>query len=84
MAVQWTRLRYMEGGDHVNVEQSHINTKVEGVLCVGRPIRFKLVSDSDVTPEWLKLHLVPGIASFYDINAIVLVLACSTIVMGKS
>ena len=60
---------------YVNVEQPHVDTKVEGVLCVGGPIRYKLVPDSGVTPEWLKLHVVPGISSFYDNDSFLLVLA---------
>ena len=60
---------------YVNVEQPHIDTKVEGVLCVGGPIRYKLVPDSGVTPEWLKLHVVPSIASVYDIDSLLMVFA---------
>ena len=60
---------------YVNVEQPHIDTKVEGVLCVCGPIRYKLVPDSGVTPEWLKLHVVPGISSFYDNDSLLMGLA---------
>ena len=57
------------------MEQPHINTKVEGVLCVGGPIKYKLLPDSGVTTDWLKTNMIHGIVSFNNNEALALVLA---------
>jgi hypothetical protein len=38
---------------------------VEGYLCVGGPIAYKLVENSNVTLEWLYHNVVPGIFAHY-------------------
>jgi hypothetical protein len=42
--------------------------KVQAALCVGGPIKYKLVDGSGITPAWCNEHVVPGIRRFYGNN----------------
>jgi hypothetical protein len=46
---------------YVNVEQPHIEAKVESILCVGGPVSYKLIAECGITAEWIYKHVVPGI-----------------------
>jgi hypothetical protein len=63
---RWKRSSRRTVDRYVNVDQPHIDAKVEAVLCVGGPIKYVLQDDSGVTVQWLKQHVVPGITAFYD------------------
>jgi hypothetical protein len=51
---------------YVNVDQLHIDAKVEAVLCMRGPKKYELVDNSGVTVPWLLEHFVLEIRSFYD------------------
>jgi hypothetical protein len=52
-------------GRYVDINQPQIDGKVEGYLCEGGPIAYKLVENSNVTLVWLYHTVVPGIFAHY-------------------
>jgi hypothetical protein len=61
---------------YISVDQPQIDAKVEAVLCVGGPIQYALVDNSGISPEWLKINVVPGLTEkFGPLNTIAMVLA---------
>ena len=60
---------------YVNVEQPLADARVQSALCVGGPMRYKLVPDSGITTQWIKIHVIPGITDYYEDDALGMVLA---------
>ena len=54
---------------YIDVKQEYMDGKVQAALCVGGPIKYKLVHGSNITPDWCNEHVVPGIRSFYGNNS---------------
>ena len=55
---------------YINVKQLPTDGKVAGVLCVGQPVKYKLMAGTEVTRAWLLANVVPGIHEhFSDDNA---------------
>jgi hypothetical protein len=50
---------------YLNLEQPHINAKVESILSVGGPVIYKLIAECVITVEWIYEHLVPVIYKCY-------------------
>ena len=46
---------------YIDVKQLSIDAKVAGVLCVGGPIKYKMVEGVNLTDDWLFEHVVPNI-----------------------
>ena len=65
---RWKRNSRRISDRYVDVAQHYIDAKVAAALCVGGPVRYKLVDGSGVTKAWLRNIVVPGIASFFDEN----------------
>jgi hypothetical protein len=54
---------------YINVKQEYRDAKVHAALCVGGPIKYKLVDGCGITPAWCIEHVVPGICRYYGNNA---------------
>ena len=50
---------------YVDVDQKWLDGKVAAALCVGGPIKYVLLEGSDVSLEWIRENVVPGITKFY-------------------
>ena len=60
---------------YVDIEQQFIDAKVGGSLCVGGPVKYKLVPHSGITDDWLLHNVVPHIANHFTNSNLPLVLA---------
>ena len=45
---------------------SYGNGKVASVLCVGRPVRYQLKADTEVSHAWLLANIVPGFCEHFE------------------
>lgn len=67
---------------YLDVEQEFVDARVHAALCVGGPIKYKLVDDSGVTSAWYDQYAVPGIKKHFgtdtisDVLALPLLFAC--------
>lgn len=68
---------------YLDVENQFVDAKVQAALCVGGPIKYKLLDGSGVTTDWCNEHVVPGIREYYgndntisDVLALPLLYAC--------
>jgi hypothetical protein len=50
---------------YLDVEQEFVDAKVEAALCVGGPIKYKLVDGSGITSAWYDEYVVPGIKQYF-------------------
>ena len=50
---------------YVDPDQKWLDGKVAAALCVGGPVKYVLVEGSDVSIEWVRVNVVPGITRFF-------------------
>jgi hypothetical protein len=55
-------------GRYIDINQPHVDGRVESLLCVGGPIAYRLIAESGATMEWLYASVVPGIVACYGVN----------------
>jgi hypothetical protein len=61
---------------YIDVKQEFMDAKVQAALCVGGPIKYKLVPGSGITNDWCNKYVVPGICEYFgNLNPICNVLA---------
>jgi hypothetical protein len=60
---------------YVDIEQQFIDAKVGGALCVGGPVKYKLVPHSGISEDWLLHNVVPHIANHFGNSNLPQVLA---------
>jgi hypothetical protein len=63
---RWRRDTTRIVNTYINVKQEYLDAKVQAALCVGGPIRYKLVDGSGITDAWCKQYVCPGICKFYS------------------
>ena len=51
---------------YINPGQVYTDAKVEGLLCVGGPVKYKLKEGVEIADEWLFQHVVPNIHNRYS------------------
>jgi hypothetical protein len=72
---RWKRTRRVVDR-YLDVEQQFVDAKVQASLCVGGPVKYKLLDDCGITTDWLLENVVPGIREYYgEANTISIVLA---------
>lgn len=62
---RWKRDNSRTVSHYIMVEQAYIDAKVAASLCVGGPVKYKMVEGGGLSSDWLLTHVVPGIAAFY-------------------
>jgi hypothetical protein len=61
---------------YIDVKQEYMDAKVQAALCVGGPIKYKLVAGCGITKAWCNKYVVPGICQYFgNTNPICHVLA---------
>lgn len=80
---RWKRNSGRTVDRYIDVRQAFIDAKVQGVLCVGGPIRYSLVADCGLSRVWCDENVVPGLRRFFghsstvpDLLALPLLFAC--------
>jgi hypothetical protein len=53
---------------YLDVEQEFVDAKVQAALCVGGPIKYKLVEGSGVCSAWYDQYVVPGIKEYFGVD----------------
>jgi hypothetical protein len=55
---------------YIDPKQQYMDAKVQAALCIGGPIRYKLVEGTGITSNWLHNVVVPGICNKYNYNSV--------------
>jgi hypothetical protein len=62
---RWKRTRRVVDR-YLDVLQEYVDAKVQAALCVGGPIRYKLVEGSGISIDWYLENVVPSIRAYYS------------------
>ena len=62
---RWKRNNNRVVNIYIDPKQQYMDGKVQAALCVGGPVKYKLVDGSGITKGWCEEHVVPGIVRFF-------------------
>lgn len=51
---------------YISPEQLPTDAKVASILCFGGPVTYRLKDDANLTPEFIRMHVLPGIYNLFS------------------